>query len=83
MKFFTRVHIPVPVWANKQHHLVLLALGTYIDAQYMYLRIQSGFTLICDARIALGPRLEQHPMAVDNRHPLRGTSQFLVRMMLE
>jgi hypothetical protein len=30
--------MPVPVWANKQHHLVLLALGTYIDAQYMYLR---------------------------------------------
>lgn len=81
MKIFTRVHMPVPVWANKQRHLVLLALGTYLDAQYMYLRIQSGFTLICDARIALGPRLEQHPM--DNRHPLRGTSQFLVRMMLE
>lgn len=48
----------------------------YLDAQYKYLRVQSGIALTCDTGIALGPRLELYPM--DHGHPHRVTSQFPV-----
>lgn len=64
------------VLGSQLNKLMSLALGTYLDAQYKYLRVQSGFTLTCDIGIALGPRLELYP--VDHGLPHRVTSQFPV-----
>lgn len=66
------------VLGSQLNKLLLLALGIYLDTQLVQvLRIQSGFTPACDTGIALGPRLELHPMDNDG-HPHRVASQFPV-----
>ncbi len=59
------------VLGSQLNKFLLLALGTYLDAQYKYLRIQSGFMLTCDTGIAFGARLsalELHPIPIVS-HP--------------